>query len=438
MKTCLVVATVLASIIPMFSVGVAADAPDPDPDPDRLAWFRDARLGVFIHWGIYAVDGIDESWSFYNGYVSYDDYMKQLDGFTASDYDPKAWARLIEASGARYAVLTTKHHDGVALWDTEQSDLNTVDAAAAQQDLVKPFVRALRKRKLRVGLYYSHLDWSHPDYPIHTRQHKRYTDDAERWSRFLQFRQAQLRELATQFKPDLFWFDGDWDFDVERWQSASLADSLRRWQPEVVLNSRINGFGDYATPEQGLPVVPPEGAWELCLTMNDSWGYQDNDHNYKTPYQIIRIFADVLAGGGNLLLDIGPRADGTIPEQQVQILTELGRWTRAHAEAIYGTVAGIPAGHFYGPTTLSKDGRILYLFLPHAPQGPVVIKGLKNQVDRIRIVGNGTKLKGQILGKQYWSAVPGILYINVPAAETDPTMTVLALQLKGPVDLHRQ
>ena len=190
--------------------------------------------------------------------------------------------------------------------------------------------------------------------------------------------------------------------------------------------------------QQGLPISPPEGAWELCLTMNDSWGYQENDHNYKTPYQIIRIFADVLAGGGNLLLDIGPHADGTIPPEQVDILQQLGRWTRAHAEAIYGTRAGIPAGHFYGPTTLSADGRILYLFLPHRPDGPVVVKGLKNSVDRIRIVGNGTKLHSQILGKQYWSPVPGILYIDVPAAETDPLMTVLALQLHGPVDLHRE
>jgi alpha-L-fucosidase len=173
------------------------------------------------------------------------------------------------------------------------------------------------------------------------------------------------------------------------------------------------------------------------MTMNDSWGFQDNDHNYKTPYQIIRIFADVLAGGGNLLLDIGPRADGTIPDEQVAILEELGRWTAAHSEAIYGTTAGIPAGHFYGPTTLSTDQQTLYLFLPHQPSGPIVIKGLKNAIHRIRIVGNGTKLPHQILGKAYWSQVPGIVYIEVPATEVDPTMTVIALQLKGPVDLHR-
>lgn len=424
--------------LPIPGLTMTPASAEPAASDTRLAWFRDARLGIFIHWGIYAVDGIDESWSFFNGYVSYEDYMKQLDGFTAADYDPKAWARLVEESGARYAVLTTKHHDGVALWDTRQNDLSVVKKTPAGRDLVAPFVKALRQKDLRVGLYYSHLDWSHPDYPIHTRTQRRYAEDPARWARFLSFRQGQLRELTQQFKPDLLWFDGDWENKKEAWKSAALRDSLLAWHPEVVLNSRINGYGDYATPEQGLPIEPPEGAWELCMTMNDSWGFQDNDHNYKSPYQLVRIFADVLAGGGNLLLGIGPQADGTVPEIQATTLKALGRWTHKHAEAIYGTRAGIPAGHFYGPTTLSKDRQTLYLFVPHRPSGPVVVQGLKNHVNRIRIVGNGTKIKPQILGKQYWSEVPGILYINVPEGEADELMTVIALQLKGEVELYRK
>ena len=408
-----------------------------EPDEDRLAWFRQAKLGIFIHWGIYAVDGIDESWSFFNKYLSYEDYMRQLDGFTAEHYDHKAWAQLIKKSGARYAVLTAKHNDGVALWHTRLSDLNTVETTPAKRDLVAPFVKALRKEDLKVGLYFSHIDWSHPDYDVFRRDEYRYRDDPARWQRFLQFHRGQLKELVKGFKPDLLWFDGDWEHSAAEWSAATLRDTLLAWHPPLVLNSRINGYGDYATPEQGVPIEPLDGPWELCMTMNDSWGYQDHDHNYKTPYQIIRIFADVIGAGGNLLLDIGPRADGTIPDEQVQILEELGRWTHKHAEAIYGTNAGIAAGHFYGPTTLSADRQTLYLFLPHKPSGPVVVRGLKNQVNRIRIVGNGTKLKSQILGKQYWSSVPGILYIDVPATEVDEQMTVVALQLKGEVDLHR-
>ena len=384
------------------------------------------------------MDGIDESWSFFNKYVSYDDYMKQLGGFTAERYDPSDWARLIKASGARYAVLTAKHHDGVALWNTGESDLNVVQKTPARRDLVAPFMNAIRQAGLRAGLYFSHIDWSHPDYDVFRRDEYRYRDDPERWARFLKFHRGQIEELATRFEPDVFWFDGDWEHSADEWKAAELRDSLLSWNPHTILNSRLNGYGDYATPEQGLPITPPEGVWELCMTMNDSWGFQGHDRNYKTPYQIIRIFADVLGMGGNLLLDIGSKADGTVPEEQLTILDALGRWTRKHEEAIYGTRAGIPPGHFYGPTTLSKDGETLYLFIPHRPNGPIVVKGLKNEINRARIVGNGTKLVTTVMGRQYWSEVPGILYIDIPESELDEQVTVVALQLKGKVEVYRE
>lgn len=136
---------------------------------ERLQWFQDAKLGIFIHWGIYAVNGIDESWSFFNGYITYDDYMKQLNGFTAKKYNANEWVKLIKQSGAKYAVLTSKHHDGVALWDSKWSDLNVVNKTPAEKDLIQPLVKSLRKNNLKVGLYYSLLDWSHPDYPNHLR-----------------------------------------------------------------------------------------------------------------------------------------------------------------------------------------------------------------------------------------------------------------------------
>lgn len=405
----------------------------------RMAWFKEAKLGIFIHWGIYAVDGVDESWSFYNGYLSYEDYMKQLNGFTAAKYQPEVWADLISRSGARYAVLTTKHHDGVALWNTQLSDLNVVDKTPAARDLVTPLVAALRQKDLKVGLYYSLLDWSDPNYPNFTRTEKRYQEDLVRWDRFVKFNFGQLRELAKNFQPDLYWFDGDWEQTADRWKAADLRDSLLKWTPGTILNSRLQGYGDYATPEQGLPVTAPKDPyWELCMTTNDSWGYQYNDHQYKTTNQVIRIFIDCLNMGGNLLLDIGPKADGTIPEEQVEILEGLGRWTKKHQVAIYGSRAGIPAGHYYGPTTLSADKTILYLFVPHRPNGPLVVKGLKNKINRIWVVGNGTKLSHKIVGKQYWSQVPGICYIDLPEQALDPEVTVLAVLLDGPVELYRE
>ena len=405
----------------------------------RMQWFKDAKLGIFIHWGIYAVNGIDESWSFYNGYISYEDYMKQLNGFTASNYQPDEWAKLIKESGAKYAVLTAKHHDGVALWDTKFSDLNVVAKTPAGKDLLSPFLKELKKSKLKTGIYFSQLDWSHPDYPHFTRKENRYANDSVRWNKFLKFRHDQLMELCKKFKPDLFWFDGDWDYNADKWKSKEMSEDLRKCDPKVILNSRINGYGDYSTPEQGVPITQPKDPWwELCMTMNDSWGYQGNDHNYKTPGQVIRIFSDVIGMGGNLLLDIGPKADGTIPEEQVSILKEMGRWTAKHKEAIYGTVAGLPPGHFNGPTALSKDHTILYLYLDYIPKGPVLIKGLKNEVNRIWVVGKGTKLDWKVMMKAYWSSVPGLLYIDVPEETLDEQVTVIAVLLKGPAEVYRK
>jgi alpha-L-fucosidase len=432
--------TYLWLILLVFSSKIwAQQAETPEEKAKRMQWFKDAKLGIFIHWGIYAVNGVDESWSFHNGYLSYEDYMKQLNGFTASQYDPAKWASLIKESGAKYAVLTAKHHDGVALWNSNFGDLNVVKKTPAGKDLVTPFVNSLRKEGLKAGIYFSHSDWSHPDYPQFTREKVRYENDPARWGRFLTFREGQLKELVTQFQPDLLWFDGDWEHSGEEWKSKELRDKIFSWKKDVILNSRINGYGDYETPEQGVPIVAPKTPWwELCMTMNDSWGYQDHDLNYKSPNQLIRIFVDCIAMGGNLLLDIGPKADGSIPDEQVATLKELGRWTNKHQEAIFGTEAGIPHGHFYGPTSLSKDKEILYLFLPYKPVGPIVVKGLKNEINRIRIVGNGTKLSHKIVGKQYWSSVPGLLYIDVPENELDPQVTVIAIQLKGKVDLYRE
>lgn len=429
MKKILLILIILANVVAAQEISEAKE--------NRMQWFADAKLGIFIHWGIYAVDGIDESWSFYNGYISYTDYMKQLKGFTAEKYNPDEWAKLIKESGAKYAVLTTKHHDGVALWNSAQSDLNVVSKTPAKRDLVKPFVDAARKQNLKVGLYFSALDWSHPDYPFFTNKEKRYEKDSVRFEHFLNFHRAQLKELSLNYKPDLYWFDGDWDFSAEVWKAKEIREQILQWLPDAIVNSRINGYGDYDTPENGVPVNQPESKWwELCMTMNDSWGYQGNDKNYKTPNQVIRIFADCIGLGGNLLLDIGPKADGTIPPEQANILKELGRWTKKHQEAIYGTTAGIPKEYFYGPSTLSKDRTKLYLFLDSEPKGPIVIKGLKNKVNRVWVVGNGTKLETKVMMKAYWSSTPGLLYIDVPKNVLDKQVTVLAVLLDGPVQLY--
>ncbi len=405
----------------------------------RMQWFDDAKLGIFIHWGIYAVQGISESWSFYNNYLPYDEYMSQCKGFKAKRYNPEQWVDLIRQSGAQYTVITTKHHDGVALWDTKAGSLSTAKSTPAKRDVLTPFCQAVRKAGLKLGLYYSLLDWSHPDYPNWTRTTTRYKikDDPARWERFVAFNKAQLAELSRQYNPDLYWFDGDWEQTAEDWHAKEVVDQLRQTNPDVVINSRIQGYGDYGTPEQGVPTQRPKDRWwELCMTMNDSWGWQPQDKNFKTPYMLLRTFVDCLSMGGNMLLDIGPREDGTIPEEEVAILKEFGRWTSKHAEAIYSTRAGIPAQFFQGYTTLSPDATTLYLYLPYRPNGIVEVKGLMNKVNRVWVVGNGTMLPYKVYNKNYWSEVPGNLYIEVPDEVLDPQITVLAVLLDGPVRLY--
>ena len=428
----------LLALSPLRAQEAAGQQETSDLKDIRMEWFSQAKLGIFIHWGIYAVKGVSESWSFFNNYLPYDEYMNQAGGFTASQYDPKAWVDLIKESGAKYTVISPKHHDGVALWDTKEGGLSAVKSTPAGRDLIAPFVKEVRKQGLHLGFYYSLLDWSHPDYPNKTRTEVRYKDDPARWAKFNKFYCGQLAEPYKTWKPDLYWFDGDWEQSAEAWNSKGIVDLLRSDNKNVIINSRIQGYGDYATHEQGVPLVRPEDKyWELCMTMNDSWGYQHTDSNYKSPYILLRTFVDCLSNGGNLLLDIGPKEDGTIPEEQVAVLKEFGRWTKKHKEAVYDTRAGIPAEHFQGYTTLNKAGDILYLYLPYKPNGVVEVKGLVNKVNRVWVVGNGAMLSYKVHNKNYWSDVPGNLYINVPEQVLDSQITVLAVLLDGPVKLYR-
>jgi alpha-L-fucosidase len=411
-------------------------------------WFTDAKLGIFLHWGIYAVDGVTESWSFYTGEVSHETYMKQLDGFTARNYNPDAWADLFVRAGARYAVLTAKHHDGVALWDTTQTDLSVAHKSPAGRDLIGPYANALRRRDLKVGLYFSHLDWSHPDYasvrdegPDRTwRTDNPYTspppghENPEAWERFLRFHRGQLRELVEKYAPDLLWFDGDGDRSEGQWRMRELRDELLSLKSDLVFNGRMGGYGDYTTPEQGVPITAPDTPWELCYTLNDSWGYRHTDVNHKSVGQLVRTFAETIGAGGNLLLAVGPREDGTITPEQTIRLEGLGAWISRNREAVYGSVAGLPPGHHYGPSTLSKDRQTLYAFLIDPPTEFVAVRGLVNEVKSVSVLGTGEILGHRRVGG--FKHVPGVLYIDPPSSPGEH-ITVLALELDGAIELYR-
>ncbi|MGY8950079.1 MAG: alpha-L-fucosidase [Flavobacteriales bacterium] len=433
---------ILLAILILLPSSVCSQQVNSNNIEDKMKWFEEAKLGIFIHWGIYSVNGISESWSFYNGYISHTDYMKQLDGFNAKNYDPKEWANLIAESGAKYTVITSKHHDGFALWDSKYGKLNSLESSKSKKDLLTPFVKEIRGKGLKLGLYYSLPDWSYKDYTNHTNKIKRYSiqDKPERWQKFLNYRDNQLMELKSRYKPDLWWFDGDWEHNAIEWKSKELKTKLQKNFPNVIVNSRLNEFGDYETPEIGIPVYRPSSKyWELCMTINDSWGYQQNDNNYKTPLQVIDLFVDTLSKGGNLLLNISPKPNGKIPEKQKLILKELGKWSKKHDSAIYSTKKGIPYDHFYGPSTLSKDKKTLFLFLRDIPKdNQIVVKGISNKINRAYIVGNGTVLNQQLLCKVYWNKYPGLTYIEIPKETIDPYYTVIALVLDSPIKLFNK
>ncbi|MFD2584377.1 alpha-L-fucosidase [Pedobacter vanadiisoli] len=398
----------------------------------KMQWFADAKLGIFIHWGIYSVNGISESWSFFNNYINHDAYMKQLNGFNAAKYQPAEWVNLIKESGAKYAVITTKHHDGVALWDSKMPNATTtVKHSAAKKDLITPFVADLKKSGLKTGLYFSLPDWSYIDYDGFTRDRRRYDykQDPTRFKKFQNYFQGQLNELSNQYNPDLIWFDGDWEHSGEEWQAKNILENLHKVNPNVIINSRLNGHGDYDTPEQGVPVVRPASPeWELCYTMNDSWGYQPYDKHYKSPNMIIRTLVDCISMGGNLLLDIGPKADGTIAAEQVEILKGLGRWTQKHAEAIYGTQAGIPGGHIDGKTTLSKNKDVLYLYLDYKTKNGILLSGIKSKINKIEVVGNKAQPYTIKLNETDY-------LLNLKDTDFDSDVTVIKVSLNSPIEL---
>ncbi|MDD3686953.1 MAG: alpha-L-fucosidase, partial [Bacteroidales bacterium] len=348
----------LAAILSIINISTNAQTKiDPAEIDEKMQWFADAKLGIFIHAGIYSVDGVGESWSFHNKRISHAEYMKQLKNFTLKNYKPEEWAELIAESGAGYAVITTKHHDGVATYDTKMNDLSIVKKTPAKIDMIQPLFNELRKRNIKCGAYYSLIDWSYEDYPGFLNDSSRYKieDDYTRWNKFRAFMQGQINEILTAYNPDLWWFDGDWEQSAEEWEAEKIRKMILKHNPTAIINGRLQGYGDYSTPEQNFPVSRPKFPWwELCMTINDSWGFQHTDLNFKTPYEIITIFADVISKGGNMLLDFGPREDGSIPDESVFVIKELGAWNKKHYEAIFGTLAGMDAGHFYGPSTISK------------------------------------------------------------------------------------
>lgn len=297
--------------------------------PDTT-WFRDARFGLFIHYGAYSALARGE-WVMNQEGITAAEYAPHIDALRIDPDNIRSWARLARETGMRYAALTTKHHDGFCLWDSQTTSFNSVRRGPGF-DLVRVFVDACRAEGLRVGLYYSLADWTHPDGA--TCEH----DEAAR-RRFVDYTHALVRELCTNYGSiDLLWFDGPWPLETAaRWESEQLLADIRRLQPTCLVNNRLGTglTGDFGTPEGHIKAEG--GLWEACMTFNGDWGWSVTpDDDWRSPREVARMLQSCASQGGNLLLNIGPMPDGTIPPAAVERLARVGRWLRVHGEACFG------------------------------------------------------------------------------------------------------
>jgi alpha-L-fucosidase len=411
-------------------------------------WFGGAGLGLFIHWDHASQQGLEVSWPLVGGLfalprcqsVPVEQYHASAATFDPSGWDPGALARTARAAGARYAVLTAKHHSGYAMFHTRLSDFS-IAQSPFRRDIVAEFADAFRAEGLRVGLYYSLSDWSHPDYPPFTEAHKPYlpglsppAPPEETWARYTEYLFGQVRELLTNYGDiDVLWLDGQWERTPAQWRAAELAALARTLQPEILINDRLPGCGDFDTPEQFIPAVAPSRPWETCMTMNESWGYNPDDTDYKSGRTLVHSLCEVRSRGGNLLLNVSPTGAGTLPAEQLERLETLSRWMSRHDAAIYDVVPGLEPWQFYGPST--RDGDRLYLHLLMRPYEAVTVRGVHvNRVRGARALGTGTPLsfssRSGVLGSLSPDPV-GELRIEVPAEVLDEDATVIAVDFEG-------
>ncbi|HZR84994.1 MAG TPA: alpha-L-fucosidase [Candidatus Binatia bacterium] len=410
------------------------------------SWFERARFGMFIHWGHVSQRGLEISWPLVGGTpnlphcqdVPVERYHETARGFSPAPGSPRRWLERARRAGMQYAVFTTKHHDGYAMYDARCSDFS-VARSAYGGDLVREYVDAARDLGLKVGFYFSLCDWHHPDYPAFRDEHRPYRfgrqskPSPEQWARFQDFLFAQLRELLTGYGPiDLLWFDGGWERSAAEWRSRELEDMIRALQPGILINDRLPGVGDFDTPEQFVPPQPPLRAWETCLTMNESWAWNPGDRDYKSARALVHALCEVAGRGGNLLLNVSPTGDGSLPAEQIERLDVIARWMDAYGASIVDTAAGLEPWQFYGPST--RRGNRVYVHLLMRPYEDVTVRGLPiKRVAGVRELRTGEALafttRCSILDQLFNSDPMGEVTIQVPERLLDPLATVLELDL---------
>lgn len=386
----------------------------------RMEWFRHDRFGMFIHWGLYAIPARGE-WVRSVEEMPEEAYIPFFEEFNPTSFDPKAWARLAKKAGMKYAVLTAKHHDGFCLFDSALTDWKVTNTPYGR-DIVREYLDAFRAEGIRVGLYYSLLDWHHPDYPAYgDRQHPLRRDESMKgkthdFDKYLDYMHGQVRELCTNYgKLDMMWFDFSYDnLTGEAWRGSELVRMVRSLQPDIILDNRLevsgSGFGsiatdsplefsgDYVSPEQ---IIPQTGfkdshgrdiCWEACITMNDNWGYAALDKNFKPAETIIKKLVECVSKNGNMLLNVGPDARGCIPAESVEILEKIGAWMEKNHASVYGCGGcDLPKPE---NGRITKNGKTYYYHVMENAIGGIPLQGIRRDtVESIRLLMDGSEIK---------------------------------------------
>jgi alpha-L-fucosidase len=326
----------------------------------RMEWWRDARFGMFIHWGVYSVPAgvygdVDTygEWIMHHAQIPVEQYEKYAEQFNPVQFDADQWVLMAKDAGMKYIVITSKHHDGFCLWDSEVSDYDIIDRTPYRKDILKALSEACKKHGVKLCFYHSIMDWHHEDYLPRRDWEERSSEGAD-LQRYIAYMKAQLKELVTQYDPAVLWFDGEWEDTWTHEEGLVLYDYVRSLKPDIIINNRVdkgregmqgltkegNFAGDFGTPEQEVPVGGlPEVDWESCITMNDHWGYCAADKNFKSTEALIYQLVEIVSKGGNYLLNVGPTSEGLIPPESVERLGQMGQWMKVNGEAIYGTKA---------------------------------------------------------------------------------------------------
>jgi alpha-L-fucosidase len=393
----------------------AADSLDQDATrARRMQWWHDAKFGMFIHWGLYSVNARHE-WAMEEEAIPVHEYEQFAKRFTPQPNAARAWARLARQSGQKYMVMTTKHHEGYCLFNSELTDY-CAPKQAAGRDLVKEFVQAARAEGRRVGFYYSLMDWRHPDGA------RCATDEAAR-KRFVAYIHGQLRELLTNYgKVDVLWYDVSWPLDAQGWESEKMNRMIFELQPDIIVNNRNKLEGDFATPEQKIVAEKGGRAWESCMTLNDSWGYQRADTEWKDAKTVVRNLIACARDGGNYLLNIGPKPDGSIPEETVKILSSVGKWMDKNGATIYDSEPCRVSHANYANFT--RKGNTLYMHVYYWPGSDVSIGGLRTKVLSAKLLVSGKPVK--VDQTDFRLHLTGL-----PTAAPDDPVTAIAIECAG-------